>query len=726
VVNAWDFTGAVLAAQHLLPETRRVVVIVGNTPWEAGIEALARHELEPLTRGMLVSFWSGVEVSELERRIGQLSAGTVVLYVSVFRDRSGASYQPRSVLRRLSARSSVPIFGLSKTFLGFGIVGGRLIDFSALGTQTGALAARILGGEQAASLAIQSIDPGAPRFDAQALTRWKIHRSQLPPGAVVEFETPSIWQQYRWQLVGLLLLILLETLLVGALLIQGRRRRQAEESERRASVIGTAVIGSLQEAVAVLDRVGIIVTVNTSWIAYAKARGRVADLAVGANVLVQARAAVAEGVRGAARGLAGLEGVLSGALASFESSYEVLIDGVERSFELKAVPLARAEGGAVMVLEDVTLRREAEERFRLVVEAQPTAMIMVDAAGTMALVNRQTEHLFGYERNELLGKRIEMLIPERFRTQHPGLRAGFLARPATRSMAGRELFGLRRDGSEFPLEIGLSPIKSGADTLVLSTLIDVTEKRRADGELQRLRGEMAHFARVATVGELSAAIAHELNQPLTGILSNAQAGQRFLDAGVVDPQELQEILADVVADGRRAGEVIRRLRALLHKGPQDLVSIEINELVDQVARLVAGDLALRSAALDLELAADLPRIRGDRVQLQQVLLNLIINGIDAMKDSPTENRRLLVRTSPADGREVRVEVRDDGAGIPEEVMPRLFEPFFSTKREGMGMGLSIVRSIVSNHGGRIWASNNVSRGATFTLALPAVRGDSTQ
>jgi C4-dicarboxylate-specific signal transduction histidine kinase len=231
--------------------------------------------------------------------------------------------------------------------------------------------------------------------------------------------------------------------------------------------------------------------------------------------------------------------------------------------------------------------------------------------------------------------------------------------------------------------------------------------------------------RLAVAGELSAAIAHELNQPLTGIVTNAQAALRFLDSDPGNLGEVREILADIAVDGRRAGEVISRLRALLRKGPLDMHPIDVNDLVEQTARMLASDLLLRGTALDLELSPELLSIRGDRVHLQQVVLNLVLNGVEAMTSVPPEARRLCVRTIPAPGRKVILEVRDAGTGIPASAMPHLFDPFFTTKSSGMGMGLSIVRSIVQNHGGRIWASNNPAGGATFTLALPAIVAEGT-
>jgi C4-dicarboxylate-specific signal transduction histidine kinase len=251
------------------------------------------------------------------------------------------------------------------------------------------------------------------------------------------------------------------------------------------------------------------------------------------------------------------------------------------------------------------------------------------------------------------------------------------------------------------------------------SIADVTERRRLEAEALQRRSELEHFGRVATLGELSAAIAHELNQPLTGIVANAQASQRFLERGAAEQPEVADGLADIVSDARRAGEVIRRLRELLRKGSVEVAPLDLNGVVEEVVNLTASDVQLRGAILEVELGDGLPRVAADRVHLQQVLINLILNGLDAMVETPADRRRLRVRTGALDDRRLWLAVEDSGCGIPEEVLDRLFEPFLTTKPEGMGMGLSIVRSVVERHGGEVTGANNPGGGATFRVSLPA-------
>jgi len=244
-------------------------------------------------------------------------------------------------------------------------------------------------------------------------------------------------------------------------------------------------------------------------------------------------------------------------------------------------------------------------------------------------------------------------------------------------------------------------------------------RTRGDQEMQRLRQELAHIGRVSALGELTASLAHELNQPLTAILNNAQVAQQLLDSDVVDVPEMREILHDIVADDKRAAEVIRRLRRLLRKGDLEYLVLDLNELATEVARLVTGDAANREVTVRLTVAPDLPRVRGDRVQLQQVLLNLVLNGLDAMGAPTSADRVLDIRTFREGETFVGVAVRDAGPGIASKDADHIFEPLYTTKREGIGMGLAIARTIVGAHGGRLTAENNVDGGATFRFVLPA-------
>jgi two-component system sensor kinase FixL len=374
---------------------------------------------------------------------------------------------------------------------------------------------------------------------------------------------------------------------------------------------------------------------------------------------------------------------------------------------------------------EITDLKQAEERPRQILEATPNAMIMVTAEGTIALVNAAAERVFGYERAELIGRPIERLIPGLWRDRDLIRHHEAVAEAAARALdAGQELYGLRKDGRQVPIEIGLAPIETPEKLFVLASIADITDRKEAELDAQLHRAELAHVTRVATMGELAASLAHELNQPLTAILSNAQAAQRFLDSDPVDLKEVSEILQDIVQDNRRAGDVIHRLRALVRKEELDAAPLDVASIIRDVFVLTHSDAILRGSRVSLELDAALPTVRGDRVQLQQVILNLLLNAFDAMNTVSPDQRHVSV-TAGLDGTAmVRIAVRDRGIGIRDDMLDEIFQPFFTTKREGLGMGLSISRSIIRAHQGRLWAENNPDGGAIFTFTLPVYGDDS--
>jgi two-component system sensor kinase FixL len=286
-------------------------------------------------------------------------------------------------------------------------------------------------------------------------------------------------------------------------------------------------------------------------------------------------------------------------------------------------------------------------------------------------------------------------------------------------------YRLRRFDGEYcwVLDHGVPRFESDRTFLgYIGTAFDITERKRTESELRRQREELAHVTRVSTLGELSASLAHELNQPLTAILSNAQAAQRFLAAGPARVDELGEILDDIVQDDSRASEVIQRMRALVKKEQLPFAPLDLAGVIRDVAALVRSDAILHGVRILLELNPSLPPVRGDKVQLQQVVLNLLLNAFDAMRDSPASERVVVVRAQLEGVLTVRVSARDSGTGLAGDKLDKIFQPFYTTKRDGLGMGLSISRSIVDAHGGRLWAENNPDRGATFHFTVPVAGG----
>ena len=267
-------------------------------------------------------------------------------------------------------------------------------------------------------------------------------------------------------------------------------------------------------------------------------------------------------------------------------------------------------------------------------------------------------------------------------------------------------------------ELVIEPLRVAQGGVVVM-LSDAGARKRAELEAEAHRAEAAHAARGATLGELAAGLAHELNQPLAAILTNVQASQRLLASDPLRLELLRDIMSDIAADDIRAAEIIRRMRALLKKGQRDVQPLDLSQLAGDVLRLVASDAILRRVRIHSRLEPDLPGIVGDRVQLQQVILNLVVNGLESMSQIAPGLRHLTIRTAQSDTERVEVTVQDTGPGISAEILERIYEPFFSTKPDGLGMGLSICRSIAEAHGGQLEASNNPAGGATFVFALPA-------
>jgi two-component system sensor kinase FixL len=375
---------------------------------------------------------------------------------------------------------------------------------------------------------------------------------------------------------------------------------------------------------------------------------------------------------------------------------------------------------------DVTERKRAEETLdkqkaflRQVIDIDPNFIFAKDREGRFTLVNRAVADAYGTTVESLIGKTDADFNPnsEEVKFFHrmdlevmDTLQERFIAEEHLTDAQGKVRW----------LQTVKRPIidKDGVANQVLGASTDITQRKEAEAELQRNRQELAHVTRISTMGELAASLAHELNQPLTAILSNAQAAQRFLAAETPDMEELREILKDIIQDDCRASEIIRRMRALVKKGEVAFVPLDLAEVIRDVVRLVHNDAVLLNVDVAIELNPALSMVRGDRVQLQQVVLNLLLNALDAMKGCPINERRVRVQAKQDDARTVRVVVRDCGIGLSGDKLDKIFQPFYTTKRDGLGMGLSISRSIIEAHGGCLWAENNPDRGATFYCTLP--------
>jgi PAS domain S-box-containing protein len=344
-------------------------------------------------------------------------------------------------------------------------------------------------------------------------------------------------------------------------------------------------------------------------------------------------------------------------------------------------------------------------------------MVLVRHDHTVQRCNSAFERLVGWTAEEAVGKRIpltdtieEHCIPMLAQAKHGG---GF---------SGLEIRVARKDGSEFDAALACAPLRDEQGRVVglVANIEDISDRKRGEEALRKAQGELAHIARLTTLGEMAASIAHEINQPLAAIVANAAASLNWLARPNADVDVVREALADVISDGHRAADVIQRIRQLATKGEPKRSTLSMNDVIHDVVSLVRTEVHKHRASLSTTLASGLPPILGDRVQLQQVIINLLINGAEAMATVSDRPRELMIRTQARDDR-ILVAVQDAGVGFEPSQADRLFNAFFTTKSGGMGMGLSISRSIIEGHGGRLWATPNDPHGATFEFALPVLR-----
>jgi PAS domain S-box-containing protein len=397
------------------------------------------------------------------------------------------------------------------------------------------------------------------------------------------------------------------------------------------------------------------------------------------------------------------------------------------------VTLVPGTGGVAFflftIVEDITERKKEEserryieQRYRVMVETASDAVVCIDERGAILLANPATTKVFGYDPADLIGKPLTMLMPEYLRKLHED---GFRRYSATGqrhiNWQGTELTGLRKNGQEFPVEISFGELTADGHRIFTGFVRDISERKQTEGlraSLHATQLELAQVSRLTTMGELAASIAHEVNQPLTAVTNNANACLRLLARRNLDPEVLRCALEEIVADGTRASAVIARIRAFIKKAPAERKELDINDVIQEVLALARRELSENRVLLEPQLTKALPLVLADRVQLQQVLLNLIMNAIEAMTAVTDRRRMLCVQSQVDESGDVMVMVRDSGTGLGSEG-GRVFSPFFTTKANGMGMGLPISRSLVEGHGGRLWATSNSPHGAVFSFTLPA-------
>jgi PAS domain S-box-containing protein len=363
--------------------------------------------------------------------------------------------------------------------------------------------------------------------------------------------------------------------------------------------------------------------------------------------------------------------------------------------------------------------RDSEEQWKAAFENNPTMYFMVDAAGMTLSVNAFGAEQLGYTRDELVGRPVLDIFYEADR-EPVRMHVARCFDQLNQSM-NWEARKVRKDGRVIYVRETARAVLLKNRPVILVACEDITERKQAEEELQKTQAELAHIARVTTMGELTSSIAHEVNQPLAAIVTNGNACLRWLSNNPPNVEEARQTVTRMVNDGHRASEVVGRIRAFFRKTAPEKVRVNINQLIEDVIAMVPAELRRNRVRVRTELANDLPRVAGDQIQLQQVLLNLIINAIEAMS-TVSGPRELLIKSRRYESGSVFVGVQDSGVGFDEQNAAQLFNAFFTTKPHGLGMGLSISRTTIEAYGGRLWATANDGGGATFQFTLPATDG----
>jgi two-component system sensor kinase FixL len=433
---------------------------------------------------------------------------------------------------------------------------------------------------------------------------------------------------------------------------------------------------------------------------------------------------------------AGVGGLGPGLLAtglSIVAAYFVLANAsaltnlaVVNGIAFAAIGIGVSWGGALLrrdrhranLMARETLARQAH--LQSILDTMPEAMIVIDEHGIMQSFSSAAERLFGYSTAEAVGQNVNILMPAPYRENHDGYLQRYKDTGQRRIIGiGRVVVGQHKNGTTFPIELAVGEMKTGEQRFFTGFIRDLTERQKTEARLQELQSELVHISRLTAMGEMASTLAHELNQPLSAITNYLKGSQRLL-RGAPDERSttVRDALTRATNQAMRAGQIIRRLRDFVARGESERRVENIIKLVEEASALALVGVKDSGIRVTFQFDPSIELVLADRVQIQQVVLNLIRNAMDAMEESQV--RELMVSVMPDGGNLVRVSVFDTGQGIAPEITGQLFQPFITTKRHGMGVGLSISRAIVEAHGGRIWVEPNPVGGTIFHFTLTAV------
>ncbi|MBS1872028.1 MAG: GAF domain-containing protein [Acidobacteria bacterium] len=763
------------AALKLFPGVRRVAFVGGTGVSDRQLNAPYLEQLRAAGGSVDVVDLTGMPFSETQLRLATLDRASIVMVGSVLFDSDGRQFTLGDAVKALEPYSRAPMIAPNTGAFGQGIVGGPLIQFDVTAVEAAEITARVLGGESPDAIGQVRSQSVAYLYDWRQLKKWKIPEKRLPPGAIVKFRDSTMFDRYRAAIVAAGVTLLLQAALIAGLLIERRRRRRSQRllADRLAFEKLTADISATLNGIdadrvnatlpAALEKIGRTLSADTASLTILKPKRNVRwlrwlsedvpddfDLPLERipHLVKQAYAlkpVILSDIRelpetaSLDRETLAIAGIRSLLIVPIQLKDQVLgmlaLSTFKRAYRWDVEVVARVNTLAEILCGTVA-RQEAEFAMRAsealkeaVMSSLSGYVVIANRDGTVLGMNagfnqiRESWHPAVFPAVEVNASYPRAWSRGCYSNGDESQRVSQAVREVLSGERGSAITECRfRSGyGDHWLEIHAQRLERPEGGAVI-THFDITARKRTELEAARNLGEISHLNRIGAMGEMAASLAHELNQPLAAIVANAEAGAYVLANSEPDLEEAKAALADIIEDGKRAGEVIRNMRALLRKGSAERLSIDLNTIAADTVRLVRHSALLARVQLRHELTPRVPQVTADPIQVQQVVLNLVANAIDALMTVPEERRRLVIRTvamdSPAG---VRLDVEDSGPGIPDSRRATVFQPFFTTKDNGLGVGLSVSRSIIESHHGRIWVDNRESGGAVFRFFLPADR-----